>query len=179
MEKASEILEFWLSKGPRIWWSKDETTDREIATKFGDLHQAACQGELQGWQGEANSALAMVILLDQFSRNLFRGSSKSFEQDDQALEIAREALEKDFDKSCDQRLRNFFYLPFMHSERIADQERSVVLMHTYADTNSLKAALTHRDIIERFGRFPHRNEIMNRQTTPAEVEFLNSGGFSG
>ena len=179
MEKANEILDFWLTKGPKIWWSKDDATDLEIKEKFGILYQAACKGELQDWRDEPDPALAKVSLLDQFSRNLFRGSAKSFEQDELALEIARYALSREFNLKCNQELRNFFYLPFMHSEKIANQEFCVKIMHAHADCNSLRAALIHRAIIQRFGRFPHRNEVLNRHTTPAEQEFLDSGGFSG
>lgn len=179
MTKPEEILEFWNSIGPKSWWIKDDKIDQQIAAKFSKTHADARNGKYASWEAEPDSALALVIVLDQFSRNLFRGDAKSFAQDQMALEIASRAIKQNFDQSVDPALKNFFYLPFMHSEKIADQEICLQLMHADGDISSINAAVIHRDIISRFGRFPHRNAVLGRHTTPAEVKFLESGGFSG
>jgi len=179
MTAPQEILEFWHAKGAGIWWSKDVETDRQIAEKFSHAHEQARLGKLAKWQDAPEPALALVILLDQFSRNLFRGDAKSFAQDAAALEIAENAIARKFDNAVDPELRSFFYLPFMHSEKIHDQRRCVALMHMIDEANSLKFAIIHRDIIARFGRFPHRNNVLGRHTTIDEQKFLDEGGFGG
>ncbi len=178
-----DILEFWIEIGPDGWWYKNEEIDRRIVDEFGATHTAAIAGELDHWAEEADGALALIIVLDQFSRNMFRGSPKSFTQDNQALTVSETAIDKGLDKYCREDLRLFFYLPFEHSERIADQHRSVMLQHSLAEQESkieaMKAALEHREIIQRFGRFPHRNAVLGRHTTPAEQAYLDGGGFKG
>ena len=179
MIKPTEILEFWKEIGPDGWWEKNESVDNTIRERFGPAHEQATKGNLNEWKKTADECLALVILLDQLSRNLFRGSPKSFSQDNQGLDIVKHALSHGFDRQCDSELMKFFYVPFMHSEAIAEQEKCVILMHSTQDEDSINAALVHREIIARFGRFPHRNEVLDRHTTPAERSFLDQGGFTG
>ena len=127
----------------------------------------------------AEGALALLILLDQFSRNMFRDSARAFATDYLARAIADRALARGFDQETDTTMRPFFYLPFMHSELLADQDRCLRLYEAFGDPEQLKFAVTHRDIIAKFGRFPHRNRVLGRETTPAEREFLDGGGFAG
>jgi len=136
------------------------------------------RGELDGWANDAQGALALLILLDQFPRNAFRGTARMFETDTKAREIARQAVHAGSDQAFDAPLRNFFYLPFMHSEQLADQDLGVQLARTLGD-EPLRYAILHRDIIEKFGRFPHRNALVGRATTPEEQRFLDDGGFAG
>lgn len=158
---------------------KDEGIDEKIKRQFGELHDRAVNGDLEDWKSDPNACLASVIVLDQFSRNMFRGDAKTFAYDPLALEIAREAIDRGHDVSCDQELYSFFYMPLMHSESLRDQEDCVILMHRMGQPGSLSAAVEHRDIIRRFGRFPHRNPVLGRHTTPAEKVFLEEGGFKG
>ncbi|MEM9332082.1 MAG: DUF924 family protein [Pseudomonadota bacterium] len=177
---SDDVLDFWAELGDEGWWKKDLDVDAKIQERFGTLHQQACDGQLAAWETTSNGALALIILLDQFSRNMFRGSPKSFSQDALALEIAKRAIDKGLDKDCREELRVFFYLPYEHCEAIAEQEKSVQLQHSIRSSEeSLKAALEHRDIVRRFGRFPHRNPVLGRHTTPAEQAFLDGGGFKG
>ena len=143
------------------------------------LHEAAAAGKLTDWEASAEGALALLILLDQFPRNMFRGDPRAFSSDAQALEVAHRALARGADKRIEAPLLQFLYLPFMHSEDLADQLRCVELFRTTADTENLRYAKEHADIIRRFGRFPHRNRVLGRTTTPAEQVFLDGGGFSG
>ena len=136
------------------------------------------RGELDSWAGDADGALALLILLDQFPRNAFRGTARMFESDAKARRIARGAIEAGFDQGVEHDLRNFFYLPFAHSENLADQDRCVELARELGG-EELRYAIIHRDIIEKFGRFPHRNEALGRATTPEERKFLAGGGFAG
>ena len=136
-------------------------------------------GGTSDWAETPEGALALVLLLDQFSRNMFRGSPKAFAQDEMARAIAREAIDAGFDQEVAPDLRCFFYLPFMHSEAIADQERCVALCHALGAAAISRYAREHERIIRRFGRFPHRNPILGRHTTPAEQAFLDGGGFAG
>lgn len=173
------VVEFWRTAGYEAWFSKSDDFDRQIRERFGELHAAAANGELDNWRKEPESALALIILLDQFSRNLYRDDARAFAQDEKACEIADAAIESGFPEKVDPELRSFFYMPFMHSEKIADQRRSISLQHALGGRDSLKYAIIHHDIIHRFGRFPHRNKVFGRYTTPAEQAFLKSGGFSG
>ncbi|MEM7216689.1 MAG: DUF924 family protein [Pseudomonadota bacterium] len=178
--QPNDILNFWADLGDEGWWTKNPEVDQQIHDRFGGTHSDAALGKLDHWAATPDGALALIIVLDQFSRNMLRGDAKSFAQDEKALQIAKEALVKGLDKGCREDLRVFFYLPYEHSECIAEQELSVQLQHSIRDSEeSLKAALEHRDIIQRFGRFPHRNTVMERHTTPAEQAFLNGGGFKG
>lgn len=174
---AQALLAYWTAAGPRKWFAKDEAFDKELRQRFLGLHERAAQGELAAWRGEAESALALVLLLDQFPRNAFRGTPRMYATDALAREEADRAIAAGFDHRVAPALRVFFYLPFEHSESLADQERSVALQQDMSDL--LQYALQHRDIIRCFGRFPHRNAILGRESSPEERAFLESGGFSG
>jgi uncharacterized protein (DUF924 family) len=175
----ADVVAFWRDAGQKKWFNKDEAFDREIAERFGALHAEAAAGKLSDWAGSPEGALALILLLDQFSRNLFRGSPQTFAQDARALEVARESLDAGFDKEVEPELRMFFYMPFMHSEAIADQQRCVSLFHSLSGGEALKHAHEHEQIIRRFGRFPHRNAVLGRHTSTAEQSFLDGGGFAG
>jgi uncharacterized protein (DUF924 family) len=175
----AEIVHFWRNAGPERWFTKDEAFDQTIRLRFSSTHEAAARGELAAWEESPEGALALVILLDQFPRNMFRDSARAFVTDPLARVVADRALAHAFDQAIDEMMRPFFYLPFMHSESFADQDRSVRLYEALGNIEQLQYAITHRDIIAKFGRFPHRNRAMGRHTTPAEQEFLKGGGFAG
>lgn len=175
---ATAVVDFWVDAGPERWFEKDEAFDRDFRERFLNLHQAAMRGELDGWETTAPGALALVLLLDQFPRNAFRDTPAMYVGDPRARQAAVAALAAGHDRSIDPALRIFFYLPFMHSEKLADQERSLVLCRTL-EGDYLSYAHEHRDIIARFGRFPHRNDILGRICTPEERRFLDEGGFAG
>ena len=174
----ADVLAFWRQAGPSKWFKKDAAFDTQFRERFLAGHEAAVRGELDDWLGTADGALALLILLDQFPRNAFRGSERMFASDAQALEVARRALAAGFDQQVDEALRNFFYLPLMHSESLPDQQQAVALTEPLG-ADAHRFALLHRDIIERFGRFPHRNAVLGRATTPQEQAFLDAGGFAG
>ncbi|HXA37501.1 MAG TPA: DUF924 family protein [Phenylobacterium sp.] len=175
----NDILGFWRGAGPQKWFKKVSAFDDAIRLKFEPTHHAAARGEYDGWAQSAEGSLALLILLDQFPRNLYRGSGHAFATDGKARAIARAAIERGFDREVEPDLRNFFYLPFEHSEDIADQDFSLALCAEAGDADNLKWAGIHRDIIARFGRFPHRNAALGRVTTPQEQAFLDEGGFGG
>jgi uncharacterized protein (DUF924 family) len=179
----ADIVDFWRQAGPTRWFEKDEAFDASIRLKFDPTHQAAARGAYDGWIETAEGALALVILLDQFPRNLFRGSGHAFATDGKAQRTAREAVARGHDKATGAELRPFFYLPFSHSESLADQQLAVSLYEALTretgDGNDGKWALIHHDIIARFGRFPHRNAALGRITTADEQAFLDAGGFAG
>jgi uncharacterized protein (DUF924 family) len=181
--QPGDILHFWRMAGPGRWFQKDDAFDAAIRLKFEPTHHAAARGEYDSWIQSADGALALLILLDQFPRNLYRGSAHSWATDRLAKHVAHEAITRGHDKRFEPDLRNFFYLPFEHSEALADQDRAVGLFEAMkaetGDEGSLKWALIHRDIIARFGRFPHRNRALGRETTPEEQVFLDEGGFAG
>ena len=176
---AADVVAFWRDAGPEKWYRKDAAFDHSIEERFGALYAEAAAGRRDAWANTAEGALALLILLDQFSRNLFRGSSRTYAQDAKAREIARGAVAAGLDSQVDRELRQFFCMPFMHSESIADLSRCVALAHSFGDPGTLKYARHHQGIVRRFGRFPHRNALLGRHTTPAESEFLESGGFGG
>ena len=179
IESADAVLAFWRSAGPDKWFNKDTTFDDEIRTRFLKTYEAAARGELAAWEATREGALALAIVLDQFPRNMFRGSARAFAADPLALAVAARAIERGFDLQLPVQERSFFYLPFEHSEAMADQERSLTLFRALGDAESLRWAELHADIIRRFGRFPHRNAVLGRATTPEEQAFLDSGGFAG
>lgn len=176
---ASEIVAFWREAGPTRWFEKDEAFDQEIRRRFAGTHERAMTGALDGWESTAEGTLALLLLLDQFPRNMFRGSARAFEGDEKARSIAAAALLKGYDSQVAPELRSFFYLPFEHSEDMADQERAIALYTAAGDEDGLKWAKLHADIIRRFGRFPHRNACLGRETMPEEQKFLDDGGFAG
>ena len=178
MTSAAEVVSFWREAGRERWFRKDEAFDREFRQRFLPAHEAAARGELDGWAVEAEGALALIILLDQFPRNAFRGTPRAYATDAQAREVANTAIAAGFDRECDAALRPFFYMPLMHSEALPDLQRCVHLMQAVGG-DSARFAAHHRDIVERFGRFPHRNDVLGRPSTPDEERFLAEGGFSG
>ncbi|HEX2256955.1 MAG TPA: DUF924 family protein [Afifellaceae bacterium] len=176
-EAAREIVAFWREAGPDRWFKRDDAFDAEIRERFAVLHAAAAAGRHDDWADSPEGALALLLLLDQFSRNLHRGQPATYAHDEQARAIASRAVARGFDRDVEPGLRKFFYMPFMHSEALADQELCVRLCHGLYDLDTLKWARHHAEIIRRFGRFPHRNAILGRHTTPAERAFLEEGGF--
>ena len=182
----SGILAFWREAGRERWYTRDDAFDAEIRRRFLALWQKAVAGELASWEDSDAGALALVIVLDQFPRNMFRGDPRTFSSDALAREVARRAIDRGVDRRVDPVLREFLYLPFMHSEHLPDQEHCVALFQNAdnvaneADSaENLKYARVHADIIRRFGRFPHRNRVLGRTTTEDEQAFLDGGGFSG
>lgn len=175
---AAAVVAFWRDAGPDRWFAKDEAFDRQFRAHCLDLHEAAARGGLQSWLDDPTGALALVLLLDQFPRNCFRDTPRMFATDPQARAVATAAIEAGHDQAIDPELRVFFYLPYEHSEDPADQDRSVALSQPLSELYRKYAEL-HRDIIRRFGRFPHRNAILGRKTTPEEQAFLDEGGFAG
>ena len=176
---AADIVRFWRDAGPKRWFNKDFAFDQDIRERFIDTYEAAAASELTSWERSAEGALALLILLDQFPRNMFRGDEMAFATDPLARSIAAGALVRGFDAQVSPEMRGFFYLPFEHSEELADQERAVVFYKAIDDADGLKWAELHADIIRRFGRFPHRNTVLGRSTTPEEQAFLDGGGFGG
>jgi len=176
---AEDVSAIWRDAGQDRWFKPDAGFDAQIRERFLDTHEAAAAGRLDEWQQTADGTLALLILLDQFPRNMFRGTPRAFATDSKALQIAERAIERGHDQKIDAPLRSFFYLPFMHSERLGDQERCLALYHELGNAEALKYAELHRDAIRRFGRFPHRNEILGRQSTPEEIVYLEGGGFRG
>ena len=173
--KSSEIIDYWYSDGVRKhWFSSTPELDKEIRDKYQQLWLEAASGALDAWQESPESCLALVILLDQFPLNMFRGRPESFQTDRKAVEVTLEALGKGFGERLNGDKLSFLLMPLMHSERIEEQDLSVQLYSKHGLTNNLKFAEHHRDIIRRFGRFPHRNSILGRANTPAEDEYLRS-----
>lgn len=176
LPSAADVIAFWQEAGPPKWFKKSPEFDAEIRTRFEALHHAAARRELDGWAETADGALALLLLLDQFPRNIWRNSAHAFATDPLAKMFAERAVAAGFDRMAPPALQNFFHLPFEHSEALADQDRAVALA---VDADALKWAEIHRDIIVRFGRFPHRNAALGRATTPEEQAFLDGGGFGG
>ncbi|HWI78351.1 MAG TPA: DUF924 family protein [Ramlibacter sp.] len=172
------VTAFWREAGPSRWFRKDEAFDAGFRNRFLEAHEAAMRGDLDAWAREAEGALALLILLDQFPRNAFRGTARMYESDAKARAITRAAIDAGFDRVVEPELRNFFYLPLMHSESLADQESAVELARGCGG-EALRYALQHRDIVAKFGRFPHRNALLGRTSTPEEEHFLANGGFAG
>lgn len=177
-EAAKDVVAFWRSAGQNLWFAKNADFDRQFRERFIALHEAASRGELAAWEASAEGAMALIILLDQFPRNSFRDTRRMYDTDELARRIADRALALGHDKAFEPTLRLFMYLPFGHSETLADQERSVALTRQLGEP-SITHAMRHRDIIQRFGRFPHRNPILGREMKPEEQQYLDSGGFRG
>ena len=172
------VIEFWTQAGPKHWFAKSEAFDNRFRETFFTAHFQAARRELEHWAGDAEGALALLILLDQYPRNAFRGTAHMFATDPLARVYARQMIDAGLDKHIDASLRLFCYLPFEHSEEAADQQLSLAL-HRQLSPELDKWAKEHAEIIERFGRFPHRNAMLGRQTSEAERAFLESGGFAG
>jgi uncharacterized protein (DUF924 family) len=174
-----DILAFWREAGSERWYTKDAAFDAQVQRQFLGLWQRAAAGELSSWETSDDGALALVIVLDQFPRNMFRGDVRTYSSDAQAREVAGRAIARGADGRIEPALLEFLYMPFMHSEHLADQQRCVELFRKTGNTDNLKYAEDHAAIISRFGRFPHRNRLLGRATTPEEQAFLDGGGFSG
>jgi uncharacterized protein (DUF924 family) len=186
------ILSFWFGDSPeessyeqrrKLWFRKRPELDAEIRQRFADVYEQAAVGELDPWQQAPSSCLALILLLDQFPRNMFRDTPQAFATDAKALEVAQQAVAQGFDQQLTPIQRIFVYLPFEHSENLAHQQRSVELMRQLSTEapeldDVFDYAVRHQEVIERFGRFPHRNSILGRQSTPEEVEFLKQPGSS-
>jgi uncharacterized protein (DUF924 family) len=179
MHHTSDVLAFWQAAGPDKWFKKDDAFDAEVTTRFLATWEAAAAGRLSSWEATPEGALALTLVLDQFPRNMFRGDPRTYETDAAARAVAERALARGFDQMVAEPMRRFFYLPFMHSEHLYDQERCVTLARNYGDEEFLHYALQHADIVGRFGRFPHRNTMLRRDTTAEEQAFLDAGGFTG
>ena len=190
MSEPAEILDFWFGREGEegygefreAWFTKDPEFDREVRDRFEGAYEEAAAGGLDHWKDEARSCLALIILLDQFPRNMFRGDPKTYAADEKAREAARHAVEHAYDRELPPHGRLFVYLPFEHSEDLEDQRLSVELFRGLAaemgSEDLLGYAERHLEIVERFGRFPHRNEILGRATTPEEAEFLRGPNSS-
>ncbi len=175
----SEVVAFWREAGPERWYVKNAAFDDELRARFLSTWEAARAGKLASWEDSDEGTLALILVLDQFSRNMFRNDPRAFSADPLAREVATRAIAKGVDQRIDASLRAFMYLPFEHSEAVADQERSIALFSAMGDADSLKWAELHADIIRKFGRFPHRNIVLGRKTTAEEAAFLAEGGFAG
>ena len=174
-----EIIKFWFEEISQTqWWKKDVQFDQLIASRFSEVHGQASRCELYQWRDTAEGRLAEIVVLDQFSRNIYRNSPLSFATDSLALALAQEAIRSGADKSVPEAMRSFFYRPFMHSESAAIHEEAVSLYEAYGNEGNLKFELRHKAIIDRFGRYPHRNEILGRDSTAEEIEFLSQPGSS-
>lgn len=198
MRDYDEILHYWFGRGATnadiiddktsLWWGKNEAVDREIRQRFGRPHGHLLDGELEAWKAEARGRLAMIILADQFPRNMFRDTPRAFASDDLAVALSLEGIDTGGDRQLTRVERVFFYMPLMHAESPGLQDQSVELFRGLvqeADREereklqiNLDFAIRHRDIIRRFGRFPHRNRILGRESTTEEREFLKEPGSS-
>ena len=198
MKDFEKVLSFWFGEldaeghadaaHSARWWKKDPAFDQSIVDDFGALHAEVAGGQHDAWLESPRGRLAYIIVLDQFSRNMFRGTGKSFAFDPRAVEVVLEGLERGMDRPLASAERGFFYMPLMHSENIAHQDRCVELFERWRNEGSAKSreraayslsfAEKHRDIVRRFGRFPHRNALLGRESTPEEVEFLKQPGSS-
>jgi uncharacterized protein (DUF924 family) len=188
--RVGEVLDFWFGQegDPEYgqfrneWFRKDPEFDAGVTRQFADLYEEAAARDLDRWCDDAESCLALVIVLDQFPRNMFRGDGRTHAEDGRALEASKYAVEHALDRELPTFQRMFLYMPFMHSENVEDQRRSVELFERLAGEQGapdvVSYAVAHRDIVEQFGRFPHRNEILGRETTPEEAVFLTKEGSS-
>ncbi|MGY0559058.1 MULTISPECIES: DUF924 family protein [unclassified Lysobacter] len=176
---AQEVVEFWRDAGPELWFKGGARFDVSCRERLLDAHMAASRGELESWGESADSALALVLLLDQIPRNVFRGSAHVYATDPMARAVAERAIGRGFDVQVEASLRTFFYLPFVHSEAMLDQQRALELYQSMDQPDADKWAVHHHGVVERFGHFPHRNHLLGRATTPTEQAWLDEGGFSG
>lgn len=174
-----EILTFWfVENGPDQWFKKDEIFDACIRDRFSMIHQSIVGGETAAWREAPEGRLAEILVLDQFSRNMFRGTPAAFAYDDLALSLVREAVLSGDDMRVPPERRHFFYMPYMHSESPDAHQEGIGLFKKLGNGSALKYEMEHESIIDRFGRFPHRNQILSRASTPEEIEFLkNHKGF--
>ena len=177
---VKDILKFWFGtsdmsesvKKRRIWFKSTPEFDAELIERFADVHERAAAGELDHLKETPSECLALIISLDQFPRNIYRGSGKAFHTDDKACNLSHHALAQDFDAAISLEARKFFYLPLVHSEKLSDQDVAAEKYKAFDDEKSLASSIDHRDVIARFGRFPHRNKVMGRENTAEEEEYL-------
>lgn len=175
---ARELLDFWLDLGEAAWYRADVAVDDACRTRWGALWEEARTGALDGWRSSPDGALALLILLDQIPRNIFRGDARSFATDRLALAASKATILSSMDRRIDRPQRQFVYTPLMHSEVLANQDQSVrMYLLNFGRTDLLTHARAHREVIRRFGRFPFRNAALGRESTPAEVAFLADGGY--
>lgn len=175
---AYSVVEFWREAGPTLWFAKDKDFDRRFRERLLSTYEAAARGDLNSWLRTPYGALALVLMLDQFPRNAFRGTPRMYATDAKARAAASAAIEAGHDQAVSKDLRLFIYLPFGHSEELRDQERSVTLAEALGEPD-LTHARRHRDIVLRFGRFPHRNPVLGRTMTADEQRYLDDGGYAG
>lgn len=177
MATINDVLDFWLNRvGPQGWWTASDEVDAECSALFGEATITASKGELDGWAETSDGALALLILLDQFPRNIYRNDPRAFGSDAQAREVARKSIAANVDLEHPEPQRMFFYMPFEHSEMMADQDWCLALFCARMpglSENTMHHVIKHREMIERFGRFPHRNAVLGREATPEEIAFLS------
>lgn len=179
MSAIDTVLNFWFEETePSQWWKKDPEFDQVISDRFKDLHKQACRCELFRWRETPLGRLAEIIVLDQFSRNIYRDNWRSFASDPLALALAQGAVRYGTDELLDQQHRNFLYMPYMHSESLKVHEQAIKLYEKKTEPSTLNFEKRHKVIIEKFGRYPHRNEILGRESSPLELEFLKEAGSS-
>lgn len=177
--RYQEVINFWFKEiEPAQWWKKDTDFDRQLVANFADVHSAANRCELFKWRKTAEGRLAEIIVLDQFSRNMFRDTPQSFASDPLALVLAQEAISVGADLQLNSVQRSFLYMPYMHSESLLIHEVAVELFRKNGGQSNLDFEIKHKKIIERFGRYPHRNRILGRQSTDEEIGFLSQPGSS-
>ncbi|MGH1576985.1 DUF924 family protein [Planktotalea sp.] len=181
MAAPDDVLSFWLDeKQPSDWYKADESLDQEIRDRFGATWQEAMEGKFGLWLTYPSGALAYIILMDQFPRNMFRDTGKAFASDKAALAAAKVAIDRNWDMRIDEPARQFFYMPLMHSESLCDQERCIRLMKERmpeSGDSHLLHAKAHREVIRKFGRFPYRNEALERRFTKTEQDYVQAGGY--
>ena len=171
-DRITDVLAFWFhDHGESDWFAQSDEFDLIIRDRFSDLHADAKSGKLSSWRDTPEGRLAEIIILDQFSRNMFRGMAESFACDNRALELAKQAIKEGDDQKLDYRMRPFIYVPFMHSESPSDHEEAMQLYEALGNEENLKFERLHKDVIERFGRYPHRNKMLGRVSTTAEKNF--------
>ena len=175
----TDILNFWFETlSPRDWWRKNENLDAQIKNEFAGIHELVVSGETMAWRGTDEGRLAEIIVLDQFSRNMFRGQTASFAYDIQALELSKAAVDAGTHTRLDQSKTSFVLMPYMHSESLADHQAALPLFEQFCSESTLDFERRHAAIIKRFGRYPHRNAILGRESTAEEIAFLNQPGSS-
>lgn len=175
----TDILNFWKDAGWDRWYAKNDDFDAEVTRRFRTLWDEAVAGGLASWEASDDGTLALILVLDQFPRNMFRNDPRAFSRDRLARDLSVRAVALGVDQRVEQQMRQFVYMPLMHSEDLADQEHCCALFRATGEADNLKFADEHADIIRRFGRFPHRNRVLGRSTTPEEQAFLDAGGFGG
>jgi uncharacterized protein (DUF924 family) len=175
----TDVLAFWRAAGPDRWYARDEAFDAEVRRRYLALWRSAAAGELAAWEQSDDGVLALIIVLDQLPRNIFRDDARAFSSDAMAREVASRAIDRGVDARIAEDQREFLYMPLMHSEQLSDQLRCVELFRAAGSADNLKYAEDHAAIVRRFGRFPHRNRVLGRAMAADEQAFLDEGGFSG